>query len=79
MLSGALCSDVVGAKVMAQASKTLKKVQLELGGKSVLIVRRDADLELAVMLGLRGFTTAQPEAPSLHSFPTRMGKKQNTS
>jgi aldehyde dehydrogenase (NAD+) len=58
-------SDVVGAKVMAQASKTLKKVQLELGGKSVLIVRRDADLDLAVTLGMRGFTTSCGQGCSL--------------
>jgi len=58
-------SDVVGAKVMAQASKTLKKVHLELGGKSVLIVRRDADLDLAVTLGLRGFTTSCGQGCSL--------------
>jgi aldehyde dehydrogenase (NAD+) len=40
-------SDVVGAKVMAQASATLKHVVLELGGKSAMIVRADADLDLA--------------------------------
>jgi len=39
-------SDVVGAKVMAQASATLKHVVLELGGKSAMIVREDADLDL---------------------------------
>ncbi|AEF37806.1 aldehyde dehydrogenase [Mycolicibacter sinensis] len=39
-------SDVVGAKVMAQASATLKHVVLELGGKSAMIVRADADLDL---------------------------------
>ncbi|MGI4941102.1 MAG: aldehyde dehydrogenase family protein, partial [Janthinobacterium lividum] len=48
-------SDAVGAMVMAQAAPTLKKVHLELGGKSPLIVRHDADLELAVMAGLYGF------------------------
>ncbi len=50
-------SDVVGAKVMAQASSTIKKVHLELGGKSPLIVRHDADLEIAIRRGMIGFTT----------------------
>lgn len=40
-------SDAVGAKVMAQASATLKHVVLELGGKSAMIIRSDADLSLA--------------------------------
>ncbi|KJS08128.1 MAG: hypothetical protein VR73_06585 [Gammaproteobacteria bacterium BRH_c0] len=48
-------SDAVGAQVMAQASPTLKKVHLELGGKSPLIIRQDADMEKAVMAGLFGF------------------------
>lgn len=48
-------SDAVGAQVMAQASPTLKKVHLELGGKSPLIIRHDADMEKAVMAGLFGF------------------------
>lgn len=47
-------SDAVGAAVMAQASPTLKKVQLELGGKSPIIIRHDADLELAVANALFG-------------------------
>ncbi len=48
-------SDAVGVQVMSQASATLKKVHLELGGKSPLIVRHDADLEKAVMAGIFGF------------------------
>lgn len=38
-------SDAVGRKVMSQASRTLKKVVLELGGKSASIVFPDADLD----------------------------------
>ncbi len=45
-------SDAVGAAIMAQAAPSLKKVHLELGGKSALIVRADADLDLAVAKGL---------------------------
>ncbi|WP_067899567.1 aldehyde dehydrogenase family protein [Nocardia vaccinii] len=42
-------SDVVGRKVMAQAAPTLKKVILELGGKSASIVFADADLDAATV------------------------------
>jgi aldehyde dehydrogenase (NAD+) len=49
-------SDVVGAAIMAQAAPTLKRVILELGGKSPLIVMDDGDLDLAAAAGLMGFT-----------------------
>jgi len=49
-------SDAVGARIQAQAAPTLKRVLLELGGKSALIVRADADLQAAAMTGLGGFT-----------------------
>ena len=49
-------SDITGARIMAQAAATLKRVVLELGGKSALVVRHDADLDLAVEQGIRGFT-----------------------
>ena len=41
-------STVVGADIMRMASGTVKKVTLELGGKSANIILDDADLELAV-------------------------------
>lgn len=41
-------SDLVGALVMEQAAPTLKRVHLELGGKSPLIVRSDADLDKVI-------------------------------
>lgn len=44
-------SDTVGSAIMAQAAPTLKRVLLELGGKSPLIVRQDADLNLALSAG----------------------------
>ena len=50
-------SDVVGARIMAQAAPALKRVLMELGGKSALIVREDADLDAAVLAGVRGFTS----------------------
>ncbi|MET0988520.1 MAG: aldehyde dehydrogenase family protein [Steroidobacteraceae bacterium] len=49
-------SDTVGAAIMAQAAPTLKRVHLELGGKSALIVRQDANLQQAAETGLGGFT-----------------------
>jgi aldehyde dehydrogenase (NAD+) len=49
-------SDAVGAVIMAQAAPTLKRVILELGGKSPLIVCEDADLDVATSAGLTGFT-----------------------
>ena len=41
-------STVVGAHIMRMASDTVKKVTLELGGKSANIILDDADPELAV-------------------------------
>ena len=41
-------STEIGKKVMQLASNTMKKVTLELGGKSANIILDDADLELAV-------------------------------
>jgi aldehyde dehydrogenase (NAD+) len=40
-------SDVTGAKIYEQAARSMKRVALELGGKSPNIVFEDADLELA--------------------------------
>ncbi|HEY2831552.1 MAG TPA: aldehyde dehydrogenase family protein [Sporichthyaceae bacterium] len=50
-------ADAVGAAILAAAAPRLTKVLLELGGKSALIVRADADLELAARLGAAGVTT----------------------
>ena len=49
-------SDKVGGLIQAQAAPTLKRVILELGGKSAMIVRPDADLNAAAVAGLGGFT-----------------------
>ena len=49
-------SDKVGAIIQAQAAPTLKRVALELGGKSALIVCEDADLEQAAFQGMVNFT-----------------------
>ncbi len=49
-------SDAVGAAIQAQAAPTLKRLLLELGGKSALIVREDADIEQAAAVGAFNFT-----------------------
>lgn len=45
-------SDAVGSAIMAQAAPGLKRVHLELGGKSAHIVRADADLGAAIAHGM---------------------------
>ena len=49
-------SDKVGAIIQAQAAPSLKRVALELGGKSAMIVCEDADLEQAAFAGVVNFT-----------------------
>jgi acyl-CoA reductase-like NAD-dependent aldehyde dehydrogenase len=49
-------SDRVGSMIAEQGAPTLKRVLLELGGKSPLIVRPDANLNMAAKATLRGFT-----------------------
>lgn len=50
-------STAVGQHVMRLAAEQLKRVTLELGGKSALIVREDADIAQAVELALGGAYT----------------------
>jgi aldehyde dehydrogenase (NAD+) len=50
-------SDSVGSAIAAQAAPSLKRLVLELGGKSALIVRADANLKIALAQALRGFTS----------------------
>jgi len=49
-------SDAVGSLIAAQGAPTLKRLHLELGGKSALIVRADANLPAAVMAGMSYLT-----------------------
>jgi aldehyde dehydrogenase (NAD+) len=49
-------SDTVGAMIMGQAAPTLKRIVMENGGKSALIVRADANLEQAVTLAMLHMT-----------------------
>lgn len=45
-------SEQVGAAILAQGAPTIKKTLLELGGKSALIVREDADVRKAAVEGV---------------------------
>ncbi len=49
-------SDKVGGMIQAQAAPNLIRCVMELGGKSALIVRDDADIQQAAMAGMGGFT-----------------------
>jgi aldehyde dehydrogenase (NAD+) len=61
-------STAVGRRIMEKGAATMKRLFLELGGKSATIVLEDADLGLACLIGI---------APCLHAgqgcaTPTRM-------
>jgi len=61
-------STAVGKRIMEKGAATMKRLFLELGGKSATIVLDDADLALSCMLGI---------APCMHAgqgcaIPTRM-------
>jgi acyl-CoA reductase-like NAD-dependent aldehyde dehydrogenase len=62
-------SEGVGASIMAQAAPTLKKVHLELGGKSAMIVRHDADVTRAAAMAV-GFLSVN--AGQGCAIPTRL-------
>ncbi len=51
-------SDATGARIYAQAAKTLKRVSLELGGKSPNIVFADCDLDAAISGVISGIFAA---------------------
>ncbi len=54
-------SSAVGKHIARRAADTMKRVSLELGGKSANIVCADADIEAAVEGALLGFTINQGE------------------
>ena len=60
-------SDTVGASVMAQASPTVKRVLLELGGKSAMIVRADADVRAAGQAGVGQIVVQAGQGCALHT------------
>lgn len=50
-------SDIVGAAIMGQVAPTLKRVVLELGGKSANIVCADADINAAALFAMGSTAT----------------------
>lgn len=50
-------STETGMRIIAEGAKTLKKVTVELGGKSPTIIFPDADLDKAVGAAVMGFTS----------------------
>ncbi|MCU4183357.1 aldehyde dehydrogenase family protein [Acidiferrimicrobium sp. IK] len=58
-------SDAVGRQIYGQAAPTMKKVILELGGKSANILCDDTDLDKAVVDVIGGFTTHSGQGCSL--------------
>ncbi|GAB2482990.1 aldehyde dehydrogenase family protein [Jatrophihabitans fulvus] len=60
-------SDVVGRKVYAQGADTLKRVVLELGGKSANIITEDADIEKVIPNILNNFLTHSGQGCSLQT------------
>lgn len=50
-------SDTVGSAIMAQGAPTLKRMMLELGGKSAAIVCEDADIQRVAYANYMAFTT----------------------
>ncbi len=47
-------SHAVGAQIYQHAIKNMTRVQLEMGGKNALVILKDADLNLAVDLTIKG-------------------------
>ena len=47
-------STTVGAQIYQHAIQNLTRVQLEMGGKNALVILRDADLDLAVDIAVKG-------------------------
>jgi aldehyde dehydrogenase (NAD+) len=61
-------STAVGRRIMEKGAPTLKRLFLELGGKSATVVLDDADLGIATMMGLAVCTHAGQGC----AIPTRM-------
>lgn len=60
-------SDAVGSAIMQSAAPNLARVLLELGGKSAMIVRHDADLQAAVDNGIRSVSTLTGQGCALNT------------
>jgi aldehyde dehydrogenase (NAD+) len=60
-------SDAVGAAVLAAAAPSLKKVVLELGGKSAQLVLADADIATAASSGVANYVSFAGQGCSLRT------------
>jgi aldehyde dehydrogenase (NAD+) len=60
-------SEAVGAAVLTQAAPSLKRVLLELGGKSAMIVRADADVTAAAQAGVQQIVVQAGQGCALHT------------
>ena len=67
-------STPTGRRIMAAASDTLKRVFLELGGKSAAIVLDDADFNTAALFS--AFTHGDPRRPGLRADVAAAGAAQ---
>ena len=67
-------STPTGRAIMAAASETLKKVFLELGGKSAAIVLDDADFDTAALFS--AFSIGHPRGPGLRAHLAAAGAAQ---
>lgn len=61
-----------GQKITKTCADTMKKITMELGGKSALIVFSDCDLKNAVKATLMGNFLTQGEVSSLIFFPSEI-------
>ena len=55
-------STKVGKDIIRDAAETMKKVTLELGGKSAAIIFPDADMDIAIANVIAGFTAGTGQA-----------------
>lgn len=60
-------SDAVGSAIMQAAATNLARVLLELGGKSAMIVRHDADLLMAIDNGARSVSALTGQGCALNT------------
>ena len=73
-------STAVGKRIMEKGAATMKRLFLELGGKSATIVLEDADLAAACLLGIgavhaRGPGLRHPDADAAPALALRRGRR----
>ena len=73
-------STVVGKRIMEKGAATMKRLFLELGGKSATIVLEDADFAVACMMGIApcmhaGQGCANPDPDAAAAVQVRRGRR----